>query len=125
MFNRRTWTKEENEQLQEGMASLGGPEANLGKNVSYRYRKYKSRSRLLLQQWFQCTESSVCGFSAGVTEKLPLSLSVCLSIALLGLFSTASRGLSLNSALEYSVCSTTRLDPTHVHETQSVKDPVN
>lgn len=34
MFNRRTWTKDENEQLQEGMASLGGPEANLGKNVS-------------------------------------------------------------------------------------------
>lgn len=35
MFNRRTWTKEENEQLQEGMASLGGPAADLGKNVSY------------------------------------------------------------------------------------------
>lgn len=38
MFNRRTWTKEENDQLQEGMASLGGPEANLGKNVSCCYR---------------------------------------------------------------------------------------
>lgn len=38
MFNRRTWTKEENDQLQEGMASLGGPEANLGKNVSGCYR---------------------------------------------------------------------------------------
>ena len=33
MFNRRTWTKEENEQLQQGMASLGGPDATLGKNV--------------------------------------------------------------------------------------------
>lgn len=33
MFNRRTWTKEENDQLQEGLASLGGPGANLGKIV--------------------------------------------------------------------------------------------
>eukprot|EP00904_Undaria_pinnatifida_P001339 jgi/Undpi1/11205/HiC_scaffold_30.g13503.m1 len=32
MFNRRTWTKEENEQLQEGMASLGGPGASFTRN---------------------------------------------------------------------------------------------
>lgn len=34
MYNRRTWTKEENEQLQEGMAALGGPTAEFGRNVS-------------------------------------------------------------------------------------------
>lgn len=34
MFNRRTWTKEENDQLHEGIASLGGPDMNFGKNVS-------------------------------------------------------------------------------------------
>ncbi|CAN0556297.1 unnamed protein product, partial [Ectocarpus sp. 12 AP-2014] len=32
MFNRRTWTKEENDQLHEGIASLGGPNSNFGKN---------------------------------------------------------------------------------------------
>lgn len=34
MYNRRTWTKEENDQLQEGMAALGGPNAEFGRNVS-------------------------------------------------------------------------------------------
>lgn len=35
MYNRRTWTKEENQQLQDGIASFGGPNADLGKNVSF------------------------------------------------------------------------------------------
>lgn len=33
-YNRRTWTKEENEQLQQGISSLGIPECDLGKHVS-------------------------------------------------------------------------------------------
>lgn len=35
MYNRRTWTKEENQQLQDGIASFGGPNADFGKNVSF------------------------------------------------------------------------------------------
>lgn len=33
MYNRRTWTKEENEHLQAGIASLGGDDGEIGKNV--------------------------------------------------------------------------------------------
>lgn len=33
-YNRRTWTKEENDQLQQGISSLGIPETDLGKQVS-------------------------------------------------------------------------------------------
>lgn len=51
MFNRRTWTKEENDQLHEGIASLGGPNSNFGKNVSLRDKNSQAaRATLLLKQ---------------------------------------------------------------------------
>lgn len=65
MFNRRTWTKEENDQLQEGLASLGGPAANLGKNVRAAQQQLGSRSSDHLQQYGMrtvlfCRQQIVC-----------------------------------------------------------------
>lgn len=50
MYNRRTWTKEENEQLQTGIASLGGSDGEMGKNVrlhQVRIRHESPRSLVL------------------------------------------------------------------------------
>lgn len=42
-YNRRTWTKEENEQLQQGISSLGIPETDLGKQVRTLQSGYQPR----------------------------------------------------------------------------------
>lgn len=78
MYNRRTWTKEENEQLQQGMASLRGPDGEIGKNVrrpivvDSLHKWYSSRG---VHSYYHTpsaqTEAGSCDFALPLFSRVP------------------------------------------------------